>query len=1120
MLAPAVVAADGHGMLLELVNRTDQPAMLSAIEILAANPNPTSNVKASLKLSTDDGANWTPAAADLPMDVAGNGEFLWTPGQNLAGQTALLRVRVAVGALFLDSSNAPFLIVNGGRDYYVNDAAFLSNDWTTAAGNNANGGKDPAHPVASLFALFTAYDLEPTDVIHVDAGRYAVPRNLVLGSEDSGVRIEGYHDAQFQERFSLLERGNTVEGSYLFELQDASNVTLDWLRLTGAETGIGVGDDSVSHGLTVRNSTIFGNQADGIYLGYEATGAVIANNSIFGVKGGPTNDDQVHGIVTHAANVQLNANTVFDHRNQGIGVMGPNSVVQNNEVYGNSAGILAEGPPEGVIQVLRNRVHENALAGIQASFKVLVSGNEIFGHLAFNGTGLELGHGAVAAENRVYRNTTGISAGGTQGDDSRVERNRVYANQTSGIILRFSTIADGNKVYSNGVGIESEGRFIGKIINNIVYSNTEQGILVRGGTAEWPVTILNNTVVQSTGDAMRLESEAEKVRLQNNILTIESGYALHVTSNEAGVLESDYNLFRKSTAANAHLVSSGGTNMDTLNQWQAAAQSDVHSLVADPLFVDPDGADNVLGFRAANGGYDGGVDDNFVLNAGSPAIDRADSWAAPTHDALSAARRDDPGTPNLGAADYAIREQAQSSFAAVGQAQNWHSDSGLKGIALPFVFPFYGQGYSEIFVSSRGWIDFELGGNDGRANSTSELAARRRIAPLWADVRTGAAGDDLYVATGVPGQITVRWDAASQADNGPAAFAVTLFSDGRMRFDYGSGNANLSPTVGFSSGDGEHYLVASYSGRPSLANANSLDILLTPDAGLADIGAYEFGGSSLDHTPPLLVSTVPSAIHSSGVAGANLRQITLSFSEALNPIDANAPTNYELRRDGGDGVFGNADDTIYELQPDYLPGATEVVLRFVEEELLPGRYRLQISGDSSLHDLAGNRLDGDGNGAAGGNYLRIFQVTASVPTVRDLRVNDGTAQRSRVTSVAVTFDLDVSASLTIDDFELTNRTTGNRVQLSSGALAYDRAAQPGQVVLCQPAGWKAGSRPVPTCVGGTRRLQRPRDSLGRRFHRRILGAGRGHEQRPHDERPGSLPRLAELAEACRGPQSE
>lgn len=259
----SVAAAGGNGIQLELVNLTDQPATLSAIEILAANPNPTSNIKASLELSIDNGTNWTPVAADLPLDVAGNGEFLWTPGQGLAGQTALLRVRVAIGALFLDRSNAPFLIVNGGRDYYVNDAAFAANDWTTGAGNNANSGKDPAHPAASLFALFTAYDLEPTDVIHVDAGRYTLPRNLALGTEDSGVRIEGYHDAQFQERFSLLDRGNTVEGSYIFELHDASKVTLDWLRLTGAETGIHVADDSASHGLTVRNSTIYGNQTDG-----------------------------------------------------------------------------------------------------------------------------------------------------------------------------------------------------------------------------------------------------------------------------------------------------------------------------------------------------------------------------------------------------------------------------------------------------------------------------------------------------------------------------------------------------------------------------------------------------------------------------------------------------------------------------------------------------------------------------------------------------------------------------------------------------------------------------------------------------------------------------------------
>ncbi|MEW6157227.1 MAG: right-handed parallel beta-helix repeat-containing protein, partial [Verrucomicrobiota bacterium] len=1044
-----VEVRDGQGLRIELINVTETPATLSGIELLAENPSAVSNAVNGLELSTDGGTNWMLIATDLDLNREGGGEFLWTPAQSLAGRSALLRVRLEAGATWTDATDAAFLLVNAGRNFYINDGAVAAGDWTTAPGHNANTGKDPSQPMASLFALLQAYDLEPGDVIHVDAGTYVLPRNVDWLADDSGARITGYHDARFAGRFALLDRANTMEGAVALEIKGA-NVAVERLRITGAAIGIRVPDDSSGHALTVRESTLFGNRVDGIYLGYETRDALIENNSIYGVKGGPIEDDQTNGIIAHGANTRLMGNTIFDHRNRGIWVSGENSVVQQNELYGNFIGILAEGPSQGRIDLLRNRSHDNALTGVQALGHVRVAGNALYGHFGNDAAGLELGHGALAVENVIYRNTTGISAGVTHADNSRAEGNRVFANQQSGLLLRFATSADGNKVYSNGIGIETEGQFIGRLTNNLVYANTEQGLLVRGGTEERPIAILNNTIVQMTGDAVRLEAEAERVRLRNNVITIETGYALNLTGAGPDALESDFNLWRESSATNAHLVRADGLDFDTLEAWQSARQQDRHSLVADPKFVDFDGADNVLGYRAANGGYDGGLDDNLVLSSGSPAIDRGDSWTAPATDAIGGTRRDDPGTTNLGAADYAFRELTESRFADIGQPQNWHSSSGLLEIELPFAFAFYGGTYSQIFVSARGWIDFDATGNDGRANSVSELATHRRIAPLWSDLNTGAQSDDIYVDRSVAGQVTIRWK-ATHANSGSAAFAATLFSDGRMRFDYGPGNTDLAPTIGLSSGDGEHYVVANYSGRASLANANSLEILLTPQAGLADIGAYEFNGSSLDRTPPTVLNASPSAIHAGSIAAVALSRIELIFSEPLNPIDANAPANFELRRDGGDGIFGNADDTIYELRPDYVSGATRVILQLDEEALLPGRYRLLAAGET-LRDLSGNALDGDGTGAAGGHYARLFQLTASVPAISEMIVNDGLAQRSEVRAVTLQFDTDVSASLNLDDIRLVNQTTGLMIALPNGALTYDQASHRARLQFSGVAG--------------------------------------------------------------------
>ena len=62
--------------------------------------------------------------------------------------------------------------------------------FTTAPGDNANDGKSPSRPMASLAALLAAYDLDPGDITHVDAGSYAMVRNAVITAQDAGVRIE------------------------------------------------------------------------------------------------------------------------------------------------------------------------------------------------------------------------------------------------------------------------------------------------------------------------------------------------------------------------------------------------------------------------------------------------------------------------------------------------------------------------------------------------------------------------------------------------------------------------------------------------------------------------------------------------------------------------------------------------------------------------------------------------------------------------------------------------------------------------------------------------------------------------------------------------------------------
>ena len=402
-------------------------------------------------------------------------------------------------------------------------------------------------------------------------------------------------------------------------------------------------------------------------------------------------------------------------------------------------------------------------------------------------------------------------------------------------------------------------------------------------------------------------------------------------------------------------------------------------MAADPLFVDRDGADNILGYAQVNGVFvDGGADDNFYLLKNSPAIDRGDGWFNAATDRDGFVRADDPGTTNAGRNDYTPAVQSTSQFATSGSdvAKNFRSNNTFFAFTLPFAFPFYDGSYTAVNISTEGFLQFgdTTAGGDNQ-NSDAALALHRRIAPLWDNLRTDQTGDDIFINTSVANQVTIRWNATNEANNSDVQFSVTLFSNGQFRFDYGPGSTNLTPTVGVSYGNGRsEQLATGYDNASTLTSAHS--ILWTLQPGVADMGAYEFRGSSLDVTPPTIVASTPSAVQSGGNAVGQVSQLQLTLSEEVNPIDAAAPANYELRNAGPDHVFNSNDDIVDPLTPQYTVGSQIITLQIPSGPLAAGTYRLTVNSNinSSLHDLAGISLDGDANGTAGGAYVRTFTV--------------------------------------------------------------------------------------------------------------------------------------------------
>src|SRR5262249_6379761 len=138
-----------------------------------------------------------------------------------------------------------------------------------------NSGKSPDQPMATLTAMLAAYTFKPGDIIYVDNGAYTLIHNIVIGPQESGVRIQGPSSGH-----ALFNRGNANEGSYVVELQQTVNVTVDRLLVTGGYYGVFASSDSHSIGVTISGNTVFGNAQAGIFLDDGNDGALVLGNIV------------------------------------------------------------------------------------------------------------------------------------------------------------------------------------------------------------------------------------------------------------------------------------------------------------------------------------------------------------------------------------------------------------------------------------------------------------------------------------------------------------------------------------------------------------------------------------------------------------------------------------------------------------------------------------------------------------------------------------------------------------------------------------------------------------------------------------------------------------------------
>lgn len=346
--------------------------------------------------------------------------------------------------------------------------------------------------------------------------------------------------------------------------------------------------------------------------------------------------------------------------------------------------------------------------------------------------------------------------------------NRSGGNGAHGIFLRGgeNALVQNNVIYSNGfTGISLRGVPDALVANNLVYHNGQEGLSIGAGTilpgeptdpaslASPNAIVLNNTFFENAEWA---------VEIGNSLAASPGAAVVHNIAwrNGAGRLgigvlnERGQTLVRRPSVCDYV----AGFN-DVLDDYGPDTPRNAYDLRADPLFVDPEGADGVAGGEMVDGQFiDRSADDDFRLRQGgamvSPAVDAG---------ATSAARLGLTGsTAGSGAADSGRIDLGYHYGASAEQVLTYET---------PFM---------PLYVRTGG-RDTSDGMSPGTAFATIGTAARRARAGVTVVVGPGVYRECDITAPPDSGRAFFVADAAGERTGD--APGVTLVDPGKCYFD-------------------------------------------------------------------------------------------------------------------------------------------------------------------------------------------------------------------------------------------------------------------------------------------------------------------------------------------------
>ena len=222
--------------------------------------------------------------------------------------------------------------------FYVNDASTVNDVYCTAAGSDANDGRTPGTPKATIQDVLNDYDLEPGDTVFVDTGIYTLTSDIEITAADEG-SADGFVSfiGSTHPDGSTLDRNEPgmFAGQAIF-LNGCDYVSVEQFRLTRG--GNGLLASAANHWRAIGN-VVVGNNGHGMDID-GCTDVLIHGNRI------AFNEFSGINMMGTIGSVTITYNIVHDQMEEGIEVEAETAEVHHNTCAQNSGWQLILEPPE------------------------------------------------------------------------------------------------------------------------------------------------------------------------------------------------------------------------------------------------------------------------------------------------------------------------------------------------------------------------------------------------------------------------------------------------------------------------------------------------------------------------------------------------------------------------------------------------------------------------------------------------------------------------------------------------------------------------------------------------------------------------------------------------------